>query len=93
MGDGAFPEKLCSMDLSSITNESIDFINSNFLTHPEWDTLAAGKVLVLAEVLGKWMVAIKVRCIPPVPNWLIFTPGLFLLCGFMEHLKIFLLLP
>lgn len=34
-------------------------INSNFLTHPEWDPAAAGKILALSEVLGKWMVAIK----------------------------------
>ena len=59
IGDGAFPEKLSTMDLSSITNESIDLVNSNFLTHPEWDPVTAGKVLMLAEVLGKWMVAIK----------------------------------
>ena len=59
MGDGVFPEKLCTIDLNSITMETIEIINSNFITHPEWDVLAAGKVLVLAEVLGKWMFAIK----------------------------------
>ena len=59
MGDGVFPEKLCTIDLNSITMETIEIINSNFITHPEWDVVAAGKVLVLAEVLGKWMFAIK----------------------------------
>ena len=58
---GVFPEKLCTIDLNDITMETVEFINSNFITHPEWDVLAAGKVLVLAEVLGKWMFAIKVR--------------------------------
>ena len=47
------------MDLSSISNEGIELINSNFLTHPEWDPVAAGKILAMSEVLGKWMVAIK----------------------------------
>ena len=59
MGDGVFPEKLCTLDLNDMSMETIEFINSNFITHPEWDVLAAGKVLVLAEVLGKWMFAIK----------------------------------
>ena len=59
IGDGTFPEKLCTMDLSTIPDEGIEMINSNFLTHAEWDPAAAGKILALSEVLGKWMVAIK----------------------------------
>lgn len=59
VGEGVFPEKLCTMDLSEITTDKIDLVNANVLTNPEWDPAGAGKVLPLAEVLAKWIVAVK----------------------------------
>lgn len=59
VGDGGFPEKICQMDLSQITTESIDLVSANYLTHPEWDPVTAGKSILLAELVGKWIVCIK----------------------------------
>ena len=58
-GDASFPEKLVNIDHDEITDERIDMVTANFLTHPEWDPAAAGKIVTLAEITAKWVVAIK----------------------------------
>ncbi len=60
VSEASFPEKLCNMDINEISKDVIDQVNVNFLSHPEWDPVGAGKVTPLAEILGKWVVAIKV---------------------------------
>jgi dynein heavy chain len=47
------------MDVNEVTRDKIDVITSNFLTHPEWDPVGAGKIISLAEILAKWVIAIK----------------------------------
>ena len=58
-GDASFPEKLVNIDYDEVTDERIDMVTANFLTHPEWDPVAAGKIVTLAEITAKWVVAIK----------------------------------
>ena len=33
-----------------MTKEKIDLVISNFLTHPEWDPISAGKIVTLGTI-------------------------------------------
>ncbi len=37
IGDGAFPEKILSMDLAEISQDRIDIVGATYISHPEWD--------------------------------------------------------
>ena len=37
VGDGAFPDKVLTMDLSEISQDRIDIVAATFISHPEWD--------------------------------------------------------